>query len=137
LLGAYGPLTIVTQTATRIVVNLPPAISPGSYNLSVQVGGKSNIDESVVTLSGPKWVSLGYLGSLTQVPRVLECDQRFLNHNTAPPGIFMPTSKTFNSSTDMTFNFTLDFGSLNRFIENATLGFVGEAQPPEDRKNSQ
>jgi len=52
LLGAYGQLAVVSQTATHLVVNLPPGISAGSYSLSVQIGGKANVDESVVTIAG-------------------------------------------------------------------------------------
>ncbi len=52
LLGANGPLTVVAQTSTQLVVMLPAAPLPaGNYTLSVQLGnGNGNTDESVVTI---------------------------------------------------------------------------------------
>ena len=51
LLGAFGPLTVVSQTSTQLVVTLPTGLLPGNYVLSVQVGkGKGEVDESIVTI---------------------------------------------------------------------------------------
>src|SRR4029079_16519762 len=51
MLGAFGPLTVVSQTSTQIVVTLPSGLVPGTYVLSVQVGnGNGNFDESIVTI---------------------------------------------------------------------------------------
>jgi len=38
MLGTFGPLTVVTQTSTQLVVTLPSGVTPGNYVLSVQVG---------------------------------------------------------------------------------------------------
>ena len=51
MLGAFGPLTVVSQTASQLVVTLPSGLLPGNYVLSVQVGnGAGHADESVVTI---------------------------------------------------------------------------------------
>ena len=51
MLGAFGPLTVVSQTADRLVVALPNGLVAGNYVLSVQIGkGGGNVDESVVTI---------------------------------------------------------------------------------------
>jgi hypothetical protein len=51
MLGTFGPLTVVTQTATELVVTLPSGLPPANYVLSVQVGnGSSHLDESIVTI---------------------------------------------------------------------------------------
>lgn len=63
LLGAYGPLTVVTQTDTQLVLTLPAGIPAGSYTLSVLIAnakGKGDVDESVVTIGGT--------GSLAGIP---------------------------------------------------------------------
>ena len=54
LLGAFGPLTVVTQSPSQIVVMLPPALLPGNYVLNLQIG--ENVDESSVTVGavGPQ-----------------------------------------------------------------------------------
>jgi len=54
LLGAFGPLTVVSQSSTQIVVVLPPALLPGDYVLNLQIG--ENVDESSVTVGavGPQ-----------------------------------------------------------------------------------
>jgi hypothetical protein len=57
LLGASGPLTVVAQTPTQLVVALPPGLASGDYVLSVQIGnGNGNSDESVATIGevGPQ-----------------------------------------------------------------------------------
>src|SRR5215207_11456005 len=38
LLGSFGPLVLVTQSATQLVLTLPVAITPGTYTLSVKIG---------------------------------------------------------------------------------------------------
>jgi len=51
LLGSFGPLAVVAQTATELVVALPSGLTAGNYVLSVQIGnGVGNSDESVVTI---------------------------------------------------------------------------------------
>ena len=51
LLGSFGPLTVVSQTATQLVVTLPTGLLPGNYVLSVKVGSnKNDVDESIVTI---------------------------------------------------------------------------------------
>jgi hypothetical protein len=51
MLGSFGPLTVVSQTPTQLVVTLPSGILPGNYVLTVQVGkAAGNIDESIVTI---------------------------------------------------------------------------------------
>lgn len=51
LLGSFGPLTVVSQTPTQLVVMLPSGIHAGTYALSVQIGGGAgNVDESIVTI---------------------------------------------------------------------------------------
>lgn len=54
LLGAFGPLTVVTQSPTQIVAMLPPALFPGNYVLNLQIG--EEVDESSVTIGaiGPQ-----------------------------------------------------------------------------------
>lgn len=58
LLGPTGPLTVLLQTATQLVVSLPVTPLPaGNYLLYVQIGnGNGNSDESVVTIGavGPQ-----------------------------------------------------------------------------------
>src|SRR4051794_4844876 len=51
LLGSFGPLAVVSQSATQLVLTLPALITPGTYTLSVKIGtGNANTDESVVTI---------------------------------------------------------------------------------------
>jgi hypothetical protein len=57
LLGSFGPLAVVSQSATELVVALPSGLAPGDYVLSVHIAkGKGNADddgnsdESVVTI---------------------------------------------------------------------------------------
>ena len=51
MLGSFGPLTVVSQTASQLVVTLPTGLLPGNYVMSVQVGkGKGDVDESIVTI---------------------------------------------------------------------------------------
>ena len=54
LLGAFGPLTVVSQSSTQIIVMLPPALHPGDYVLNLQIGER--VDESNVTVGavGPQ-----------------------------------------------------------------------------------
>ena len=58
MLGSSGPLAIVTQSATQLVVTLPtPALASGDYTLIVKVGpGAGGAVESVVTIgaAGPQ-----------------------------------------------------------------------------------
>ena len=51
-LGSFGPLEIISQSATSLVVSLPSDITPGNYLLTVQIGAEKNFDESVVTVVG-------------------------------------------------------------------------------------
>ena len=45
-LGGFGSLAILSETATEIVVTLPPAVTPGSYLLTVVVTqGSAQTDE--------------------------------------------------------------------------------------------
>jgi hypothetical protein len=116
LLGQYGPLAVVSQTSSQLIATLPPAIKPGSYVLSVQLG--KNSDESVAVIRGPKWASLGYLGALIRDPDMSACDQRIINHNVSPPIIFMPTMKF---ATYQTFYFALDLHALGFFADGETM----------------
>jgi hypothetical protein len=51
ILGSFGPLTVVSQTANQLVLALPAELHAGNYVLSVQIGnGGGNFDESVVTV---------------------------------------------------------------------------------------
>lgn len=54
LLGAFGPLPIVTQSPTQIVAMLPPALLPGNYVLNLRIG--EAVDEASVTVGavGPQ-----------------------------------------------------------------------------------
>lgn len=67
-LGSFGPLTVVTQTATQLIANLPGAIPAGDYTLNVQIGTKAgNSAQSVVMIGavgpqGPK-VDTGATGA--------------------------------------------------------------------------
>ena len=54
-LGALGPLVVTQQTPTQIVANLPPALLPGDYVLTLSLGkgnddGNGNSADSVVTI---------------------------------------------------------------------------------------
>ena len=49
-LGSSGPLTVTSQTATKLVVTLPAGLAAGDYTLSLQVGTKTNAAASVVTI---------------------------------------------------------------------------------------
>lgn len=64
MLGSFGPLTVVSQTATHLVVTLPNGILPGNYVLSVQIGkGGGNVDESVATIGAFVPTAAGPAGS--------------------------------------------------------------------------
>src|SRR6185369_8110144 len=49
-LGSFGPLTVTSQTATKIVVTLPPGLVAGDYTLNLQIGSKTNAATSTVTI---------------------------------------------------------------------------------------
>jgi len=49
-LGSSAPLTVTSQTATKLVVTLPAGLAAGDYTLNLQIGTKTNSAASVVTI---------------------------------------------------------------------------------------
>jgi hypothetical protein len=122
LLGANGPLTVVTQTATQLVVNLPMSPLPaGNYTLSVQIGnGNGTSDESVVTIgaAGPTGAAgpAGPAGPIGPIGAAGAAGAQGLTGATGPIGPAGATGKTGATGATGAAGAGLNTGSIGGLV---------------------